>query len=149
MTRNLDQIDNKILAELSANSRIPIATLAERVHLSRNAVRVRIERLEREHFILQYTIVQESEKNNREDKFIAMVFIHRHDRMRGAGVLQELRKIPEISECHVISGRFDLFARVEASTAEQLRKVCQDIWKINGVADTETRFILSSPIQSN
>ncbi|TDD31581.1 AsnC family transcriptional regulator, partial [Saccharopolyspora elongata] len=53
----MDAIDEKIIAELSRNARISHAELAHRVLLSRNAVRQRIERLERQGHIRGYTIV--------------------------------------------------------------------------------------------
>ena len=52
----LDEIDQKILKELEENSRLPIAKIAHRVSLSRNAVRQRIDRLERDKIITGYTI---------------------------------------------------------------------------------------------
>ena len=44
---SLDQIDQRILAELTKNARMSHAELATKVLLSRNAVRQRIERMER------------------------------------------------------------------------------------------------------
>lgn len=46
--RDLDPIDQRILAELRTNARISHAQLGEIVRLSRTAVRQRIERLERD-----------------------------------------------------------------------------------------------------
>ena len=53
----LDRVDEQILCALKANARASHAELSGKVNLSRNAVRVRIERLEREGFIKGYTIV--------------------------------------------------------------------------------------------
>ena len=54
----MDVIDKQIMAELTANARIPLVALASRVHLSRNAVKQRIERLERDGIITGYTVVR-------------------------------------------------------------------------------------------
>ena len=48
MKRILDPLDERILAELTANARIAHVELGAKVNLSRNAVRQRIERLERD-----------------------------------------------------------------------------------------------------
>lgn len=48
---HLDQIDRLILAALTENARIPLVALAAQVHLSRNAVKQRIERMERQGMI--------------------------------------------------------------------------------------------------
>lgn len=47
MKRLLDPQDERILAELSYNAKVSYAELGLRVNLSRNAVRQRIERMER------------------------------------------------------------------------------------------------------
>ena len=52
---SLDQIDQRILAELTKNARISHAELATKVLLSRNAVRQRIDRMERQGYIQGYT----------------------------------------------------------------------------------------------
>lgn len=49
--RSIDHTDEKILGDLSRNGRISHAEIGKRVSLSRNAVRQRIERLERLGFI--------------------------------------------------------------------------------------------------
>lgn len=49
-------LDERILAELTANARIAHAELGLKVNLSRNAVRQRIERLERDGAIQGYTL---------------------------------------------------------------------------------------------
>src|SRR5215217_6333819 len=49
-----DQLDRAILEELQVNSRISVADLARKIHLSPPAVHQRIKRLEREGVIQQY-----------------------------------------------------------------------------------------------
>ena len=56
MKRILDPLDERIIAELTRNARAAHAELAAKVNLSRNAVRQRIERLERDGAIQGYTI---------------------------------------------------------------------------------------------
>ncbi|MGO7770727.1 winged helix-turn-helix transcriptional regulator, partial [Rhizobium ruizarguesonis] len=81
------------------------------VNLSRNAVRVRIERLEREGFIKRYTIITGDGATSR-NVTTALVFFYRHDRMRGGDVIQALRKIPEVVAFDVMTGDFDLLGRL-------------------------------------
>lgn len=50
------QVDDKILAELREDARIPITTLSERVGRSRTAVQARVHKMEQEKRILRYTI---------------------------------------------------------------------------------------------
>ena len=142
----LDRTDEQILAELKANARISHADLSAKVNLSRNAVRVRIERLEREGFIKGYTILT-GDGGNSQNVTTALIFVYRHDRMRGGEVIQALRKIPEVVACDVMTGDFDLLVRVESPEADRIRQIWQIIAEMPGVRDTLTAFALSSVIR--
>lgn len=145
MRRPLDNTDRRILAELGRNARIPHAELATRVHLSRNAVRQRIDRLERDGVIRGYTTITQPASEAR--PLTGMIFIYRHDRMRGAEVIEAVRRIQEVVACDVLSGEFDLVVRVEAPDADRIRSIWQEIAAIPGVRDTVTTFVLSSLIE--
>ncbi|MBB3135868.1 DNA-binding Lrp family transcriptional regulator [Rhizobium pisi] len=142
----LDRTDEQILVELKANARISHADLSAKVNLSRNAVRVRIERLEREGFIKGYTILT-GDGGNSQNVTTALIFVYRHDRMRGGEVIQALRKIPEVVACDVMTGDFDLLVRVESPEADRIRQIWQLIAEMPGVRDTLTAFALSSVIR--
>jgi len=142
----LDRTDEQILVELKANARISHADLSAKVNLSRNAVRVRIERLEREGFIKGYTILT-GDGGNGQNVTTALIFVYRHDRMRGGEVIQALRKIPEVVACDVMTGDFDLLVRVESPEGDRIRQIWQLIAEMPGVRDTLTAFALSSVIR--
>ncbi|CAN7714113.1 Lrp/AsnC family transcriptional regulator [Phyllobacterium sp. LjRoot231] len=142
----LDRVDEQILGLLRINARASHADLSAKVNLSRNAVRVRIERLEREGFIKGYTIVTGAGGN---DKHIttALIFVYRHDRMKGGEIILALRKIPEVVACDVMTGDFDLVLRVESPEADRIRQIWQLVSELPGVRDTLTAFALSSVIR--
>ncbi|MEV0703531.1 Lrp/AsnC family transcriptional regulator [Saccharopolyspora sp. NPDC050389] len=141
----MDAIDEKIIAELSHNARISHAELAHRVLLSRNAVRQRIERLERQGHIRGYTIVRDEDTTSG-DFVSALVLVYRQDRMRGGEVLAALKRIPEVVICEVLSGDFDLMVRLEAQSLERIRGIWEEIAQMPGVSDTVTGFALSRVI---
>ncbi|MEV7607688.1 Lrp/AsnC family transcriptional regulator [Paenarthrobacter sp. NPDC089322] len=140
----LDAIDQSILAELTRNARVPHAVLASKVMLSRNAVRQRIERMERQGYIQGYTVVSGGADP---DSVSAFFMVYRKDRMRGADVLSALRSIPEVVLCDVLSGDFDLIVRVEARTLGRVQEIWEEIAAIPGVADTVTAMTLSNVIR--
>lgn len=146
MAKNLDRIDEMLLAELKENARASHAELSSKVNLSRNAVRVRIERLEREGIIKGYTILVGDGDANK-NVTTALMFVYRHDRMRGGDVLHALRRIPEVVACDVMTGDFDLLVRVESAEADRIRQIWQQISEMPGVRDTLTAFALSTVIR--
>jgi DNA-binding Lrp family transcriptional regulator len=143
--RILDPLDERIISELTLNARATHAELAIKVNLSRNAVRQRIERLERDGAIQGYTL-RRHEGHTASSLINAVIFVYRYDRMRGTDVLQELKKMPEVFQCDIMSGEFDLLVRVGASTPERVHKVWSDISAMAGVENTVTSFVLHSVV---
>ena len=142
--RTLDEIDLRILEELRVNARTSHAQLGEVVRLSRNAVRQRIERLERDGRILGYTIVETVP--DRAARVSATLLIDRVDRMRGADVITVLRTIPEIVRCDVVAGELDLIARIEAPDPGRIQEIWRQVAQLPGVRDITTAMALSTVI---
>jgi DNA-binding Lrp family transcriptional regulator len=145
MKRLLDPQDERILAELTANAKISHAELGSKVNLSRNAVRQRIERMERDGAIQGYTIRVGGERKP-SAPISAILFVYRHDRMRGDDVVRGVKAIPEVTMCEVMSGEFDLMVRIEAAHPERVHLVWQLIAAMPGVENTVTTFVLSKLI---
>lgn len=142
MKRLLDKIDERIIDELAGNSRLAHNDIAMKVNLSRNAVRLRIERLERDGYIKGYTIVRGDPAHN-DTSISALIFVYRQDRMRGAEVVRKITSMREVVSCHVMSGDLDIVLRIEASTPDKIHKVWNDISALPGVVNTVTSFVLS------
>ncbi len=140
---DLDQIDRRIIEELLADARIPIATLAQRVHLSRHAVRHRLDRLEAQKVIAGYTIrLGETSA----PKARAILRVYRKDRMRGKDVTEAIAKIPEVTTCYVVSGDSDLVMHIEAESQERVNAIWSQLANLPGVTDTNTAVVLSTVV---
>ncbi len=138
----LDAIDRQILDALLADARIPVATLAQQVGLSRHAVRHRIDRLEALKVITGYT-VRLGDRAAEAPLVRAIIMVYRKDRMRGADVTTAIAKLPEVSYCAVLSGDLDLLVQLEAPSQERITEIWQMLAALPGVVDTHTSFVLS------
>lgn len=141
----LDAIDRRIIEELLVDARIPIATLALRVHLSRHAVRHRVDRLEALKVIAGYTI-RLGEGTAKKPTTRAIIRVYRKDRMRGTEVTDAIAKIPEVTYCYVVSGDSDLIIHLEADSQDRVNAIWSHLSNLPGVADTNTAFVLSSVV---
>lgn len=139
----LDRIDREIVGLLTADARMPLVALAAQVHLSRNAVKQRIERMERRGVIAGYTVVP---GRSAAPAATAFVLVYRADRMRGAGVIAEISGIPEVRRCDVLSGDFDLLVMLEAESMDRIGAVWEHIAGLPGVADTVTAVSLAQVV---
>jgi len=141
---SLDRIDQSILAELTRNARVSHAELAGKVLLSRNAVRQRIDRMERQGYIQGYTVVTGAPG---QAPVSAFLMVYRKDRVRGSDVISLLQSIPEVVLCDVVSGDFDLVVRVEARSLERIQEIWEQIAAAPGVTDTVTAMTLSNYVR--
>jgi DNA-binding Lrp family transcriptional regulator len=58
-------------------------------------------------------------------------------------VLKEIRKVPNVKECHRVYGVYDMIAKVEADSMDRLKEVVT--WKIRrleGVRSTLTTIVV-------
>ena len=140
---HLDEIDLQIMQMLTANARTPLASVSLHVHLSRNAVRQRIERMERDGVIAGYTVVRGGAAAR---QVTAIVMIYRADRMRDDRVVAELRRIPEVVRCDVLSGEYDLFVTLQADSMDRIGQIWEQVAAIPGVANTVTAVSLARAI---
>jgi len=140
---HLDEVDRSILAALTEDARVPLVSLAARVHLSRNAVKQRMDRMEREGVIAGYTIVPGRTGRSRVS---AIVMVYRSDRMRGGGVIAEISRIPEVRRCDVMSGDFDLLVSLEAESMDRVGEIWEMIAALPEVSNTVTAVSLTRVI---
>jgi len=58
-------------------------------------------------------------------------------------VLEEVRKVPNVRECHRVYGIYDLIARVEADSMDKLKEVVTfKIRRLEGVRSTLTAIVM-------
>ena len=141
--RRLDDIDEQLLRELRRNARASHAMLGIVVRLSSNAVRQRVERLERDGHIEGYTIREAITVGPGADAAVATLLVQRHDRMRGDDVVASLEAIPEVRRCDVVAGELDLVVHVEAANTTRVSEIWRLVAGHPGVKDITTAVTLS------
>jgi DNA-binding Lrp family transcriptional regulator len=140
----IDGIDQKIIDALCAAARIPLAVLADRIGLSRQAVRHRVDRLEALKIIAGYTVRLALPDDVAPVR--AVMLVYRKDRMRGANVLAALERISEVRDCAVLSGEVDLLVQIEATSHDRVTEIWATISAMDGVQNMTTCFVLDSVI---
>ncbi len=135
--------DRELIALLGQNARMPVATLARKLSLSRTTVQARLERLEREGVIAGYGVrLSESYLSG---LIRAHVLITIAPKALSA-VTASLDAIPQVTALHSVSGTFDLIAIVAAPSISQLDQLIDEIGTIGGVERTLSSIILSTRI---
>lgn len=122
-TRELDKIDRKILRILQAEGRISFTELGERVGLSTTPCTERVRRLEREAVITGY----HAHLDPAAVKASLLVFVEISLAYKSGDIFEEFRraalKLPNVLECHLVSGDFDYLLKARISEMAPYRKL--------------------------
>jgi Lrp/AsnC family transcriptional regulator, leucine-responsive regulatory protein len=137
----LDEVNVRLLAELSADPRASASELARRVGMSAPAVRERVARLEESGVIRGYRLEI--------DPAAIGLPVAAWVRLRpGPGQLPKIAELaartPEVSECHRISGEDCFLLKVHVASIEALEAVL-DQFLMHG--QTTSSFIVATPVQ--
>jgi Lrp/AsnC family leucine-responsive transcriptional regulator len=135
-----DAIDHKIIGVLQSEARIALAELARRVNLSAPAVAERIQRLERADVITGYRAVI-----NPKALGYALTAIVRIKPSPGQlpRIPELALKIPEVAECHRITGEDCFYLKVHLRSIDELTPLLD---RFLPFGDTTTSIVNASPI---
>ena len=127
--RKLDRIDHQILEILQKDGRIAISELASRVNLSTTPCSERVKRLERDGIIMGYYARLNPQLVDRN----LLVFLEIKLSAKSGDVFdqvaRDLVEIPEVLECHLISGEFDYLVKARLKEKTAYRRLLGDLLK--------------------
>lgn len=133
----IDSLDKKIIQLMTQNARIPYLEVARTCNVSGAAIHQRIQRLTNMGVITGSRFTIEPKKIG--FKTCAYMGIYLDKASLYNNVLEELRKIPEITQCHFTTGNYSVFVKIYAKDNEHLKIILTDkIQLIPGIARTET-----------
>lgn len=135
----LDDIGWRLLEELQEDARLSYTELGRRVGLSTPAVMERVRKMEDAGIIIGYR----AEVNPEKIGFHVSAFIRvglEHDIVPRLGTL--FKEIPEIIECHRVTGDDSLIMKVHVTSIAHLETVIQRIMPYGMPA---TSIVLSTP----
>lgn len=153
MTRpQLDSLDNKILQMLTNNARKPFLEIARECNVSGAAIHQRIQKLSSLGVIKGYEMLIEPSSVGYDT--CAYIGFFLKDPSQFNHVVEELKKIPEVVECHFTTGQYDMFIKLYARNNDHLLHIIHNQLQHLGLARTESLisfkevFKRQIPIQS-
>ena len=139
----IDRIDLRILNVLQRDGRISNLKLAESVALSPTAVLARVQRLQRDGYILGY----EAQLNPLKLGAGMMVFVEVLLDRTTPNVFEAFKAAvqvyPEITECHMVAGGFDYLLKTRMADMLAYRAFAGTVlWQLPGVRETRTYAVM-------
>jgi Lrp/AsnC family transcriptional regulator, leucine-responsive regulatory protein len=135
----LDAIDRRILNALQHDGRLPNNELARRVGLSPSPCLRRVRLLEENGVIERYTAVINTAKIGLGMTVFARVWLTGQDEDQVDRFIEEVGKLSQIVECHLMAGDCDFLLRIVAEDLEGVRRFqSQHLARIKGVQSIKT-----------
>ena len=145
MSFQIDATDKKILNLLMNNARMPFLEVARMCGISGAAIHQRVHKLEEAGlFKGSRYIIDERALGYTTCAFVG---VHLEKGSVYQQVLEAVRNIHEVVECHYTTGSYGLFLKIYAKDNQDLMQILNHtIQEIDGVASTETFISLEQPI---
>ena len=141
----IDGIDKKILRALMSDARTPILEIARSVGVSGAAIHQRLRKLEKSGLLAGSKFVI----NARILGYTTMAFvgIFLDKAASNPEAVKQLKRIPEVLECHYTTGDWSILIKVLCKNNEHLMHILnREIQSISGVSRTETFISLQQQI---
>ncbi|MCQ2142510.1 MAG: Lrp/AsnC ligand binding domain-containing protein [Bacteroidales bacterium] len=143
---SLDEIDQKILGLLVSDARMPFLEIARDCGISGPAVHQRVKRLKDAGVITGSHLQVKPQALGL--NVCAFITVSLSEANKYPQVIQAFKEIPEIVECHFITGKYAIMLKVYCLDYEHLMEVLLNtIQKIPYVLSTETMISLDQTIE--
>jgi len=144
-TITIDGIDKKILRALMEDARIPILEIARNIDISGAAIHQRIRKLEKSGLISGSKFIIDPRVLGY--RTVAFIGVYLDKAIQNPEAIKELKKVPEVLECHYTTGNWNVLIKILCKDNEHLMHLLNnDIQTISGVSRTETFISLDQQI---
>lgn len=142
----VDVIDQKILSYLVKNARMPFLEIARECGISGAAIHQRVKKMEEAGIIAGSRMIVKPKALGFD--VCAFVGVRLSAANQYEGVVDALKQMPEVVECHFITGGYGLLLKLFCRDNEHLMEVLVNtIQNIPGISDTETFISLDQAFE--
>jgi Lrp/AsnC family transcriptional regulator, leucine-responsive regulatory protein len=139
----LDDLDWRLLTRLQDDARVSSAELARHLQLSAPGLQKRLRRLEDKGVIERYSTVVNREAVGLDLLCFVLVMLAHHRPDSVQRFRDGIRAMPEVLECHYLTGEFDCLMKLVVSNHEELQRFLERLMKVGGVDRLRTSIVLN------
>ena len=140
----LDYLDKQILKLIAQDARIPFLEVARMCNVSGAAIHQRVAKLTNLGIIKGSQFLIDPEKTGYQT--CAYVGLYLKNPEQFDHVVEELKKIPEVVECHYTTGGMDMFIKIYAVNNHHLLQIIHDKLQPLGLSRSETIISFNAAI---
>lgn len=136
-SQQIDSLDKKILSLITKNARIPFLEVARECKVSGAAIHQRIQRLMNLEIIKGSEFIINPAKIGYHTCAFMGIFLKKASLFNK--VVDLLKEIPQIVECHYTTGQYAIFIKIYSKNNEDLKRMLHErLQSIIGISSTET-----------
>jgi DNA-binding Lrp family transcriptional regulator len=140
---DLDRIDRNILHALQVDAKLTNAVLADQIGLSESACQRRVKALEASGLIRAYVALVDQTMAGYPDNVFVQITLVSQQQDDLAAFESEVRQLPEVMECYLMSGSSDYLLRVIVNDARDYERIhSQHLTRLPGVDRVHSSFAL-------
>ena len=145
----LDAIDRRILALLQQNGRLTMTELGEQVGLSTSPCSQRVKRLEAQGVITGYHARVNPAALGRSLLVFVEITLAQKSEQIFKKVRDELQNMPEVLECHLISGSFDYLVKARLAGMSEYRSLLGSILQQMPVPAQSNSYVVREEVKDS
>ena len=140
---SLDELDRQLLTHLQADARVSSAELARRLGLSNPGVQKRLRKLEERGVVQLYATVINREAVGLDLLCFVHVMLAHHRPESVKRFPGRIKDMPEVLECHFLTGEFDYLMKIVVADHERLQNfLFERLMKVDGVDRIRTSIVV-------
>lgn len=137
----MDDLDNRIIAALRHDARMPLSDLAVMLKTSRTTLRARMAKLQERGDIVGFTVLTRADVMRDPVRGLMMIGIEGRGAER---ISRQLCGFSEVRAVHSTNGRWDVIVEIGAETLEAFDAVLTRIRRLDGIVASETNLLLKT-----
>ena len=144
----IDNTDLKILEILTQDAKKPYTEVAKKVYVSQGTIHVRMNKMEEAGIVERTTLRLNYSKLGYDITAFIGIFLQKSALYEK--VLNELKKIQEITNIHYTTGNYSMFVKIHCRDTNHLKEVLHDkMQQVEGIERTETMISLEESLDRN
>ena len=143
----INEKDRKIIDLLREDGKHTARQISEKTGMPITTVHNRIKKLEKDGVIKGYTILLDRKKLGRGLQAFINISVNyalpNGTKLNQEELAKKMLRMPEVDECHIMTGTTDILLKVSAADVEELNNfVIHKLRALDGISDTVTGIVL-------
>ena len=141
----MDRIDREILMHLQDNAKQNTKEIATKIGLTVTPTYERIKKLEQNGFVKKYVALLDRNLIGKQIIAYCQITLFKHQKELIDSFKENILSLPEVMECHHVSGNFDFLLKVAVNDMNQFQGLINDKLSVfEGISTIQSSFVMNS-----